>query len=106
MDRVRGQQMPRIGPTLDYLGVYIGHHLLSLLICVPQTRPSLPRTGSCVPTRGPVPLRDIDVSFSQVRIYQVKKDDPLGRDLRTANAFEQGKKRKRSKPVARRKAIV
>ncbi|EPT01100.1 hypothetical protein FOMPIDRAFT_159423 [Fomitopsis schrenkii] len=70
VDRVRGQQMPRIGPTLDYL----------------------------------------DEAFTSenwiVRIYQVKKDDLLGRDLRTANAFEQGKKRKRSKPVARRKAIV
>ncbi|KAI0732133.1 oligosaccharyl transferase STT3 subunit [Fomitopsis betulina] len=69
-DRVRGQQMPRIGPTLDYL----------------------------------------DEAFTSenwiVRIYQVKKDDPLGRDLRTANAFEQGKKRKRSKPITRRKAIV
>lgn len=34
VDRVRGQQMPRIGPTLDYLGAYIGRHLLSSLICV------------------------------------------------------------------------
>ncbi|KZT69292.1 glycosyltransferase family 66 protein [Daedalea quercina L-15889] len=70
VDRVRGQQMPRIGPTLDYL----------------------------------------DEAFTSenwiVRIYQVKKDDLLGRDLRTANAFEQGKKRKRSKPMARRRAIV
>ncbi|KAH9926986.1 oligosaccharyl transferase STT3 subunit [Fomitopsis serialis] len=70
VDRVRGQQMPKIGPTLDYL----------------------------------------DEAFTSenwiVRIYQVKKEDPLGRDLRTANAFEQGKKRKRSKPAARRRANV
>ncbi|PWN50790.1 putative oligosaccharyltransferase [Violaceomyces palustris] len=30
-----------------------------------------------------------------VRIYKVKKEDPLGRDLFSANAFEAGKKRKR-----------
>ncbi len=42
----------------------------------------------------------------QVRIYQVKKEDPLGRDLKTANSFDQGKKRKKSKPLSRRKAIV
>ena len=41
-----------------------------------------------------------------VRIYQVKKEDPLGRDLRSANAFAQGKKKKKSKPLVRRKAIV
>ena len=98
--------MPRIGPTLDYLGTYIGRHLLSLLIYVPQTRPSPPKIGSCVPAVDLEPLCNINVSLCQVRIYQVKKDDPLGRDLRTANAFEQGKKRKRSKPIARRKAIV
>ncbi|KAF9820545.1 hypothetical protein IEO21_01248 [Rhodonia placenta] len=69
VDRVRGQQMPKVGPTLDYL----------------------------------------DEAFTSenwiVRIYQVKKDDPLGRDLKTANAFAQGKKRKRSKPQVRRKAV-
>ena len=42
----------------------------------------------------------------QVRIYQVKKEDLLGRDLKTANAFANGKKRKKSKPLARRKAVV
>jgi dolichyl-diphosphooligosaccharide--protein glycosyltransferase len=41
----------------------------------------------------------------QVRIYEVKKDDVLGRDLKIANAFDQGKKRKRTKPMSRRKAI-
>ena len=40
-----------------------------------------------------------------VRIYQVKKEDPLGRDLKSANAFSEGKKRKRSKPVSKRRAL-
>ncbi|KAF9241392.1 glycosyltransferase family 66 protein [Melanogaster broomeanus] len=70
VDRVRGQNVPTKGPTLDYL----------------------------------------DEAFTSenwiVRIYEVKKDDILGRDLKTANAFSEGKKRKRSKPVSRRKAIT
>ncbi|RPD58951.1 oligosaccharyl transferase STT3 subunit [Lentinus tigrinus ALCF2SS1-7] len=70
VDRVRGQQVPKTGPTLDYL----------------------------------------DEAFTSenwiVRIYQVKKEDLLGRDLKTANSFDQGKKRKKSKPLARRKAVV
>jgi dolichyl-diphosphooligosaccharide--protein glycosyltransferase len=41
-----------------------------------------------------------------VRIFQVKKEDTLGRDLKSAGAFANGKKRKRSKPVARRRAIA
>ncbi|KAK0476598.1 oligosaccharyl transferase STT3 subunit [Armillaria novae-zelandiae] len=69
-DRVRNQQVPKVGPTLDYL----------------------------------------DEAFTSenwiVRIYQVKKEDDLGRDLKSANAFAQGKKRKRSKPVSKRRAIV
>ncbi|KAI6149694.1 glycosyltransferase family 66 protein [Pisolithus tinctorius] len=70
VDRVRGQNMPLNGPTLDYL----------------------------------------EEAFTSenwiVRIYEVKKDDVLGRDLKVANAFAEGKKRKRSKPIARRKAIA
>ncbi|KIY53385.1 glycosyltransferase family 66 protein [Fistulina hepatica ATCC 64428] len=69
-DRVRQQQLPKVGPTLDYL----------------------------------------DEAFSSenwiVRIYQVKKEDLLGRDLKTANAFAQGKKHKRSKPTSRRRALI
>lgn len=69
-DRVRGQQVPKTGPTLDYL----------------------------------------DEAFTSenwiVRIYQVKKEDLLGRDLKSANSFAQGKKKKRTKPLPRRKAIV
>ena len=53
---------------------------------------------------------DTDEAFTSenwiVRIYQVRKEDPLGRDLKSANAFAEGKKRKRSKPVSKRKAIV
>ncbi|KAF8652598.1 hypothetical protein AX16_004318 [Volvariella volvacea WC 439] len=60
VDRVRGQKLPKVGPTLDYL----------------------------------------EEAFTSenwiVRIYKVKKEDTLGRDLKTANAFSQGKKRKRS----------
>ncbi|KAF5379512.1 hypothetical protein D9615_006524 [Tricholomella constricta] len=70
MDRVRQQQVPKVGPTLDYL----------------------------------------DEAFTSenwiVRIYEVKKEDSLGRDLKSANAFAQGKKRKRSKPTTRRRAIL
>jgi len=69
-DRVRQQQVAKVGPTLDYL----------------------------------------DEAFTSenwiVRIYQVKKEDTLGRDLKSANAFTQGKKRKRSKPAPRRRAIL
>ncbi|KAG5349032.1 hypothetical protein C0989_006485 [Termitomyces sp. Mn162] len=68
-DRVRGQQVPAVGPTLDCL----------------------------------------EEAFTSenwiVRIYEVKKEDPLGRDLKSASAFAEGKKRKRSKPVSRRRAI-
>ncbi|KAI3611632.1 oligosaccharyl transferase subunit [Moniliophthora roreri] len=70
VDRVRQQQMPKVGPTLDYL----------------------------------------DEAFTSenwiVRIYQVRKEDLLGRDLKSANAFTAGKKRKRTKPVTRRRPIL
>lgn len=56
---------------------------------------------------SPIPPSTRDrCSALQVRIYQVKKEDLLGRDLKTANSFDQGKKRKKSKPLARRKAVV
>ena len=70
VDRVRNQQLPTTGPTLDYL----------------------------------------EESFTSenwlVRIYQVKKEDLLGRDLKSANTFAEGKKRRKAKPPVRRKAIV
>ncbi|KAF8595772.1 putative oligosaccharyltransferase [Ceratobasidium sp. AG-I] len=69
-DRVRQQQLPRQGPTLDYL----------------------------------------EEAFTSenwiVRIYQVKKEDPLGRDHKIANAFTGGKKRKRTRPTSRRRPLV
>ncbi|KAJ7708709.1 oligosaccharyl transferase STT3 subunit [Mycena rosella] len=69
-DRVRNQQVPKVGPTLDYLDeAYTTENWI-------------------------------------VRIYEVRKEDLLGRDLKSANAFALGKKRKRSKPVSRRRAIV
>ncbi|KAF5361740.1 hypothetical protein D9756_002145 [Leucocoprinus leucothites] len=61
-----------------------------------------------LPKQGPT-LDYLDEAFTSenwiVRIYKVKKEDSLGRDLKSANAFEQGKKRKHSKPVPRRKAV-
>ncbi|KAJ7460690.1 oligosaccharyl transferase STT3 subunit [Mycena latifolia] len=69
-DRVRNQQVPKVGPTLDYLDeAYTTENWI-------------------------------------VRIYEVRKEDLLGRDLKSANAFAKGKKRKRSKPVSRRRAIL
>ncbi|KAI0091556.1 oligosaccharyl transferase STT3 subunit [Irpex rosettiformis] len=69
-DRVRGQQISKTSPTLDYL----------------------------------------DEAFTSenwiVRIYQVRKEDLLGRDLKLANAFEAGRKRKKQKPPVRRRAIA
>ncbi|KDQ19480.1 glycosyltransferase family 66 protein [Botryobasidium botryosum FD-172 SS1] len=68
-DRVRNQQLPAVGPTLDYL----------------------------------------DEAFTSenwiVRLYQVKKEDALGRDHRTASAFASGKKRKRTRPTTKRRAL-
>ena len=58
------------------------------------------------PRPHPAPSTCLGVAGTQVRIYQVKKEDPLGRDLRSANAFAQGKKKKKTKPLVRRKAIV
>ena len=62
-----------------------------------------------LPTTGPT-LDYLEEAFTSenwlVRIYQVRKEDLLGRDLKSANAFEEGKKRKRAKPAVRRKAIV
>ncbi|KAJ7272571.1 oligosaccharyl transferase STT3 subunit [Mycena haematopus] len=70
MDRVRQQNVPKIGPTLDYLDeAYTTENWI-------------------------------------VRIYEVRKEDLLGRDLKSANAFAKGKKRKRSKPTSRRRSIV
>lgn len=62
-----------------------------------------------LPKQSPT-LDILDEAFTSenwiVRIYKVKKEDPLGRDLKSANAFAEGKKRKRSKPAPRRKALA
>ena len=62
-----------------------------------------------LPTTSPT-LDYLEEAFTSenwlVRIYQVKKEDLLGRELKSANAFSEGKKRKRAKPPVRRKAIV
>ncbi|KZO92856.1 glycosyltransferase family 66 protein [Calocera viscosa TUFC12733] len=62
-----------------------------------------------LPREGPK-LDYIEEAFTSenwiVRIYEVKKEDPLGRDLKTANAFDGGKKRKPSKPTSRRRALT
>ncbi|KAL0571429.1 oligosaccharyl transferase stt3 subunit [Marasmius crinis-equi] len=61
-----------------------------------------------MPKQGPT-LDYLDEAFTSenwiVRIYQVRDEDILGRDLKSANAFTAGKKRKRTKPVSRRRAI-
>ncbi|KAF7317753.1 hypothetical protein MKEN_00863100 [Mycena kentingensis (nom. inval.)] len=70
LDRVRQQNVPKVGPTLDYLDeAYTTENWI-------------------------------------VRIYQVRKEDLLGRDLKSANAFAKGKKRKRSKPITNRRRSV
>ncbi|RXW23446.1 hypothetical protein EST38_g2420 [Candolleomyces aberdarensis] len=58
-----------------------------------------------------IELDYLDEAFTSenwiVRIYEVRKEDILGRDLKSANAFEKGKKRKRSKPItSRRRALA
>ncbi|KAF7969385.1 hypothetical protein HWV62_27429 [Athelia sp. TMB] len=62
-----------------------------------------------VPKVGPT-LDYIEEAYTSenwiVRIYAVKKEDALGRDLKSANAFAEGKKRKRTKPTTRRRAII
>ncbi|KAG6330460.1 hypothetical protein ID866_8628 [Astraeus odoratus] len=65
--------------------------------------------GQHVPINGPT-LDYLDEAFTSenwiVRIYEVKKDDILGRDHKTANSFAEGKKRKRSKPIVRRRTVA
>jgi len=85
VDRVRNQNVPKIGPTLDYLDeAFTSENWIVCLLFFSI---------------------DVMLMIFQVRIYQVKKEDALGRDLKSANAFEEGKKRKRTKPVSRRRAL-
>jgi len=65
--------------------------------------------GQHLPVKGPT-LDYLDEAFTSenwiVRIYEVKKEDPLGRDLKSANAFKDGKKRKRGRPLVRRRPLA
>ncbi|KAF8513006.1 oligosaccharyl transferase STT3 subunit [Hysterangium stoloniferum] len=62
-----------------------------------------------MPAVGPT-LDYLEEAFTSenwiVRIYKVKQEDILGRDLKSANAFGEGKKKKRVRPTSRRRAIV
>jgi len=64
--------------------------------------------GQDLPAQGPT-LDYLEEAFTSenwlVRIYEVKKDDVLGRDHKSANAFTAGKKRKRVRPTSRRKPL-
>lgn len=57
-----------------------------------------------------IQLDTLDEAFTSenwiVRIYQVKKEDPLGRELKAANAFEAGKKLKKSVSAAEAQASL
>ena len=86
MDRARSQELPAQGPTLDYLGE---SHILRFSITL-----TLPPADEAFTSENWL-----------VRIYQVKKDDILGRDHKSANAFMDGKKRKRTRPTSRRRAL-
>ena len=72
-DRVRGQRIPSTDIVLDSLGTSVGH------FCADR----------------------VEEAFTSenwiVRIYQVKKEDSLGRDPKAVTAWEAGKRLKRSK---------
>ncbi|ORX39432.1 Oligosaccharyl transferase STT3 subunit-domain-containing protein [Kockovaella imperatae] len=81
-DRVRGQRIPP-GVTLDTLGKLFS---------------KLKKQALSSDTLSP------DEAFTSenwiVRIYQVKKEDPLGRDHKAVSAFESGKRLKKSRSAA------
>ncbi|KDE07519.1 dolichyl-diphosphooligosaccharide-protein glycosyltransferase subunit stt3 [Microbotryum lychnidis-dioicae p1A1 Lamole] len=58
--------------------------------------------GQVIPNT-PIQLDTLEEAFTSenwiVRIYAVKKEDSLGRDLKSANAFAGGKRKKRVKPA-------
>jgi dolichyl-diphosphooligosaccharide--protein glycosyltransferase len=90
VDRVRNQQIPKNAVTLDYLDEAFTSE--NWIVSSPAARSS--------------PFVRSPHTCKQVRIYEVKKEDNLGRDHRTAAAFAQGKKRKRTKPPVRRRAVA
>ncbi|KAK4048360.1 oligosaccharyl transferase stt3 subunit [Microbotryomycetes sp. JL221] len=62
--------------------------------------------GQVIPPT-PIQLDTLEEAFTSenwiVRIYAVKKEDELGRDLKAANAFNQGKRKKRVKAAKKRR---
>ncbi|KAM0787585.1 oligosaccharyl transferase stt3 subunit [Microbotryomycetes sp. NB124-2] len=62
--------------------------------------------GQIIPPT-PIQLDTLEEAFTSenwiVRIYAVKKEDELGRDLKAANAFGQGKRKKRAKVARKRR---
>jgi len=65
--------------------------------------------GQTLPPVGPQ-IDYLDEAFTSenwiVRIYEVKREDVLGREHRAANAFGAGKKGKRFRPTSKRRTIV
>jgi len=68
------------------------------------------RVRNQVVPKTPISLDYLDEAYTTenwiVRIYKVRGDDALGRDLKHANAFGVGKKGKKGKPLVRRRAVV
>ncbi|KDN45444.1 glycosyltransferase family 66 protein [Tilletiaria anomala UBC 951] len=66
-------------------------------------RPGMDRVRGSPTVSTPPTLDILDEAFTSenwiVRIYQVKKDDPLGRDIPWANSFNAGKRRKKLPPA-------
>ncbi|KAK4051175.1 oligosaccharyl transferase stt3 subunit [Microbotryomycetes sp. JL201] len=64
--------------------------------------------GQVIPPT-PIQLDTLEEAFTSenwiVRIYAVKKEDDLGRDLKAANAFGQGKRKKRAKVAKKRRSV-
>jgi dolichyl-diphosphooligosaccharide---protein glycosyltransferase len=93
VDRVRQQDIPE-SPTLDVLDeAFTSENWI-------VSEPFLARASSSTAL----------TPITQVRIYEVKKLDPLGRPHKAANAFEGGKRLKRAStsagPKGRRRAAT
>ncbi|KAI0038692.1 glycosyltransferase family 66 protein [Auriscalpium vulgare] len=102
--RVDEQASPAMRNSLMYkMSYYRFHELFGGGQATDRVR------NQVMPKTGPT-LDYLEEAFTSenwiVRIYQVKKEDPLGRDLKTANAFDQGKKRKRTRPPVRRRSAA
>ena len=82
-DRVRNQQLPKVGPVIDTLGGWRRLVILRLALRCHEIA---------------------DEAFTSenwiVRIYKVKKEDSLSRDHKGANAFTAGKRKKKIKAAS------